>query len=40
MTLSMYDASSPVFVRTLRNLDMVLATGEAPRVAMSVAICT
>jgi len=29
MALSMYDASVPVFVRTLRNLDRVLAKGEA-----------
>ena len=29
MSLSMYDASIPVFVRTLRNLDKVLAKGEA-----------
>lgn len=29
MPLSMYDASIPVFVRTLRNLDQVLAKGEA-----------
>lgn len=29
MTLSMYEASIPVFVRTLRNLDSVLAKGEA-----------
>ncbi|GAB3097428.1 DUF1993 domain-containing protein [Lysobacter terrae] len=29
MTLSMYDASIPVFVRVLRNLDQVLAKGEA-----------
>lgn len=28
MTLSMYDASVPVFVRALRNLDQVLAKGE------------
>ncbi len=28
MTLSMYEASIPVFVRTLRNLDHVLAKGE------------
>ena len=28
MALSMYDASIPVFVRTLRNLDRVLAKGE------------
>jgi uncharacterized protein len=29
MTLSMYDASIPVFVRALRNLDQVLAKGES-----------
>ncbi|MDR7100543.1 hypothetical protein J2X04_002924 [Lysobacter niabensis] len=29
MSLSMYDASVPVFVRVLRNLDQVLAKGEA-----------
>lgn len=29
MTLSMYEASIPVFVRALRNLDHVLAKGEA-----------
>ena len=29
MSLSMYDASIPVFVRALRNLDQVLAKGEA-----------
>ena len=29
MSLSMYDASIPVFVRVLRNLDQVLAKGEA-----------
>lgn len=29
MSLSMYDASVPVFVRALRNLDQVLAKGEA-----------
>jgi hypothetical protein len=29
MSLSMYDASIPVFVRTLRNLDKVLAKAEA-----------
>lgn len=29
MALSMYDASIPVFVRTLRNLDQILAKGEA-----------
>lgn len=29
MALSMYDASVPVFVRALRNLDRVLAKGEA-----------
>src|SRR5687768_8911103 len=29
MSLSMYDASIPVFVRALRNLDKVLAKGEA-----------
>ncbi|QNP41678.1 DUF1993 domain-containing protein [Lysobacter solisilvae (ex Woo and Kim 2020)] len=29
MPLSMYDASVPVFARTLRNLDRVLAKGEA-----------
>ena len=29
MTFSMYDASIPVFLRTLRNLDHVLAKGEA-----------
>jgi len=29
MSLSMYDASVPVFVRVLRNLDHVLAKGEA-----------
>jgi uncharacterized protein len=29
MSLSMYDASISVFVRTLRNLDKVLAKGEA-----------
>jgi hypothetical protein len=29
MSLSMYDASIPVFVRTLRNLDKVLAKGAA-----------
>jgi hypothetical protein len=29
MSLSMYDASIPVFVRALRNLDRVLAKGEA-----------
>ena len=29
MALSMYDASVPVFVRVLRNLDQVLAKGEA-----------
>jgi len=29
MPLSMYDASIPVFVRALRNLDRVLAKGEA-----------
>ncbi|GAB3359626.1 DUF1993 domain-containing protein [Lysobacter tyrosinilyticus] len=29
MTLSMYDASVPVFQRTLRNLDRVLSKGEA-----------
>ena len=29
MSFSMYDASIPVFVRVLRNLDQVLAKGEA-----------
>ena len=29
MALSMYDASIPVFVRVLRNLDRILAKGEA-----------
>jgi hypothetical protein len=29
MSLSMYDASIPVFVRALRNLDQVLVKGEA-----------
>ena len=29
MALSMYDVSIPVFIRTLRNLDQVLAKGEA-----------
>jgi uncharacterized protein len=29
MSLSMYDASVPVFARALRNLDQVLAKGEA-----------
>ena len=29
MALSMYDASVPVFVRVLRNLDHILAKGEA-----------
>jgi len=29
MSLSMYDASIPVFVRVLRNLDAILAKGEA-----------